>query len=183
MLEPVFQFIEKFVTDFSWRRLTIVFSFISIIAASFVLYEWQTSAYELARYERSTLVLKELDSLISSENREIRESAKIINSKIQEVVRKEDITSKLELSVSPEFAQIFFAILPWLLIALILIPNAFKNKEEPVNMLIGFIMFIFIVGFLAYFIPTDWSKLARYGGAQLFNIVVLALLARWGNRK
>ena len=145
MLEPVFQFIEKFVTDFSWRRLTIVFSFLSIIAASFFLYEWQTSTNELARYERSTQVLKELNTLISSENGEISESAKIINSRIQEVVRKDDITSKLELAVSPEFAQIFFAILPWLLIALILIPSAFKNKDEPLNMLLGFIMFIFLL--------------------------------------
>lgn len=182
MLEPVFQFIEKFVTDFSWRRLTIVFSFLSIIAASFFLYEWQTSTNELARYERSTQVLKELDVLISSGNEEISESAKIINSRLQEVVRKDDITSKLELSVSPEFAQIFFAILPWLLMALILIPNAFKNNDEPLNMLLGFIMFVFFVGFLAYFIPTDWSKLARYGGAQLFNIILIAFLARWGNK-
>ncbi len=123
MLDPVFQFIEKFVTDFSWRRLTIVFSILSILTAAFFLYEWQTSTNELARYERSTQVLKELNALINSENEEINESAKIINSRIQEVVKKDDITSKLELSVSSEFAQIFFAILPWLLIALILIPS------------------------------------------------------------
>jgi hypothetical protein len=41
MLQPVFDFIEKFATDFSWKRLIIVFSLVFIIGFVYFLFETQ----------------------------------------------------------------------------------------------------------------------------------------------
>ncbi len=60
------------------------------------------------------------------------------------IIEKDDITSKLEISASPELAQVFFAILPWILMALILVPAAAKNDKNPLHMTLGFLFFILI---------------------------------------
>jgi hypothetical protein len=53
MIQPFFDFMEKFATDFSWRRLIIFFTLIVIIGFLFFFYESQTFNNELTTYERT----------------------------------------------------------------------------------------------------------------------------------
>jgi len=43
MIQPFFDFIEKFATDFSWRRLIILFSLIFILGFVYFLYQSPTA--------------------------------------------------------------------------------------------------------------------------------------------
>jgi hypothetical protein len=183
LTEPIFQFAEKFVTDFSLRRIVIFFSFIFLILLSFTLYEWQTASFELSRYERSVKLLTNLDILVNSTNQDIKISANKIILNLTKVIDKDDITSKFEIIASPELTQSFFATLPWILILLIILPDSIKKKEEDIShIIIGFIIILLFIGLIAYFIPTDWDKWLRFGGMQGINLIFMSILAYYGNK-
>jgi len=61
MIQPFFDFIEKFATDFSWRRLIILFSLIFILGFVYFLYESQTATSQLSKYERSIEIIKQAE--------------------------------------------------------------------------------------------------------------------------
>lgn len=155
-----------------------------LVAISFMLYEWHTSSTELSKYERSTELLKTLEPLVGSKAPEISDSAKSIVLAINDIVGKSDITSSLEFSLSPQLAQSFFAMLPWIVFFILYIPIAVKDgKGEAYNAVVGFSIIICIVGSLAYFIPTEWSKWVRYGGVQAINFIIFMFFAYIGNKK
>lgn len=87
MLDPVFQFAEKFITDFSWRRLALFFSFIALLALTLVVYEWQTATFELSKYERAAALLQELETLSKSDNKDINIAVKEITKGVNEIGR------------------------------------------------------------------------------------------------
>jgi hypothetical protein len=73
MLQPVFDFIEKFATDFSWKRLIIFFSIILILGFIYFIYESQTANSQLTKYERTIDLVKKFDS-INTENSQTKKS-------------------------------------------------------------------------------------------------------------
>lgn len=183
MLEPLFQFVDKFVTDFSWKRLAIFFSFLGLVVLTFILYEWQTASNELSRYERATNILLKIEPLLKSKNSDIVETSKELVSNLKMVIEQKDIFSNLEVSVNPLVSQIFFGLLPWVIIVIISIPSEIaKNKSEAINMIIGFFIVIFFIGVLISFIPIEWNDWLRYGAVQLFNLILIVLLSWFGNK-
>ena len=166
----MFQFVEKFITDFSWRRLTIFIGILILLASSIMLYEWQTATNELSRYERSVVLLQELDNLIDSKHPEITEVSKTIISRLKTVVENDNFISTLNVSVSPEVSQAFFSASPWLLFFLIMLPSVLKGKDKDAgNILLGFGLFAIIAAVLAYFIPINLNNWIRFGVPQFFN--------------
>ena len=123
MLEPLFQFVEKFVTDFSWKRLAIFFSFLGLVVLTFILYEWQTASNELNRYERATSILLQIEPLLDSKNSVVVETSKELVDNLKLVIKQKDIFSSLEVSINPIISQIFFGLLPWIVIVIILLPS------------------------------------------------------------
>ena len=183
MLEPLFQFIEKFVTDFSWKRLTIFFSFLGLLVITFILYEWQTASNELNRYERATNILLKIEPLLNSNNSDMVAISKELVTNLRLVVKQKDIFSNIELSVNPIISQVFLGLLPWIIMFIIIIPSEIdKDKSEASNMIGGFFVIIFFIGLLISFIPTEWSNWLRYGAVQLFNFILIILLAWFGNK-
>ncbi len=184
LLEPLFQFVEKFITDFSWKRLAIFFSFLGLLVLTFVLYEWQTSSYELSRYEKATSILLQIEPLLDSKNSDVVEASKKLVINLTSVIEKKDIFSNLEISISPKVSQIFFGLLPWIIIVIILIPSEVVkgNKNDAANMFGGFAIVIFFLGLLISFIPVEWNNWIRYGGVQLINLALIILLAWFGNK-
>jgi hypothetical protein len=70
MLQPFFDFVEKFATDFSWKRLVISISLVLLVGAVFFLFESQTATYQLSKYERAVFILEKLESLSHSSDEE-----------------------------------------------------------------------------------------------------------------
>ncbi|ABV67582.1 hypothetical protein Abu_1326 [Aliarcobacter butzleri RM4018] len=183
MLEPLFQFVEKFVTDFSWKRLAIFFSFLGLVVLTFILYEWQTASNELNRYERATSILLQIEPLLDSKNSVVVETSKELVANLKLVIKQKDIFSSLEVSINPIISQIFFGLLPWIIIVIILIPSEIvKDKREAMNMIGGFFILLLFLGILISFIPIEWNNWLRYGGVQLFNLILIILLSWVGNK-
>ena len=63
MLKPVFDFIEKFITDFSLKRSLVVMAFILFITMSLFIFDSQTSTSQLSKYERSVKIIEKLESI------------------------------------------------------------------------------------------------------------------------
>jgi len=66
MLDPVFQFFEKLVSDFSWKRLALVIIVLGVIFGVAYVYEAQTGHFELQRTGKEIALLTDLIDL--SEN-------------------------------------------------------------------------------------------------------------------
>jgi len=181
MLEPTFQFIEKFITDFSWRRITIFFGIVLLLASTFIMYEWQTATSELTRYERTTELLQKLDKLGDSKNPKIIELSKTIITGLNKVIQNKNPSVSFEFSASLKTAQIFYALLPWLLFSLIVIILAMRGKQDDANdILLGFGIVAVFVGIVSYFIPSDLDGWLRYGAPQFLNILIIMYFIKKG---
>lgn len=75
MLEPVFSFFEKLVTEFSWRRFGFLFGVLVLVTIGAWIYESYTGNFRLARIQKSIQLLRELATL--SENKGVKEDEKL----------------------------------------------------------------------------------------------------------
>lgn len=63
MLDPVFQFFEKMVSDFSWKRLALVITVLGVIFGVAYVYETQTGHFELQKTGKEIALLTDLIAL------------------------------------------------------------------------------------------------------------------------
>lgn len=183
MLEPTSQFIEKFIADFSWRRLTVLLGIVLLFVSIFIVYEWQTATSELTRYERTTELLQKLDKLGESNNSEIIKLSKSIIINLHKVIQNKGPNITLEFSVSQKSAQTLYAMLPWLFFILIVIMFAMRGGQDNVSsILLGFGVITMFVGLISYFIPIDSNGWARYGVPQFLNMLILIYFVKKGKK-
>lgn len=184
MLDPAFQFIEKLITDFTWRRLFMLIGIVLLFVSLFVLYEWQTATSELTRYERTVALLQALDGLEKSSSPGILELSKSIVENLNQVVQSKNIGSFLEFSPSRKTSQVFFAVAPWLLFGFIVITLAMMGKQDDLkNILLGLGTVAFVTGMLSYLIPQNFSGLFRFGVPLALNLLILMYFINEGNKK
>src|SRR5712691_11680724 len=69
MLEPIVAFFERLISDFSWRRLLLVLSLLSITIFGLWVYESYTGSFQLARIDKEIALLERLAAL--SDQRQI----------------------------------------------------------------------------------------------------------------
>lgn len=70
MLQPFFDFVEKFATDFTWKRLVILISLVMLVGVALFLYEAQTATTQLSKYERTVAIIEKLGALKSDNEEE-----------------------------------------------------------------------------------------------------------------
>lgn len=171
-MQPIFDFLEKFITDFNWKRVSLLIFLIVFIIISYFLYE-QTFFSQISKIEKVTLILKDLENIkITEENKSIIND---IYSKIEYILNSDknlfDFLQKINLSV--EFNNAILNSSPWILLLLIFIPRILKKKDD-INALIGLCFFIFITGFIGYFLPNkNFLLYAIISNVLLFIILIL----------
>nr|WP_321460145.1 hypothetical protein [uncultured Vibrio sp.] len=183
MVQPIFDFIEKFATDFSWRRLVIFFSLLVLIGFSFFFYESQTFNNQLSAYERAVTLL-EKTSKLKHEDPLAQNVIKNIHSGLVDITERSSLDSGLDVTVSKEFKQALAGGALWAIAALAFLPSVLSgNRNDDHHAVIGCVIFALITGTGGYFLPTDWSAWVVYGlypvGLNLLLFIVLALI---GNR-
>lgn len=184
MLQPIFDFVEKFATDFSWKRLIISISLVILIGLVFFLYEAQTSTYELSKYERTVVILEKIN-LLSQDSDQEKNVINNIYSGLTEITEPSSYQTNLSANLPIEIRQALLAASPWLLFCLFFVPGYLKgNNSDAPSIVGGTLALAFIMGLGGYFIPQDWSAwiafgLYPFGG----NLLILVLLAWIGNRK
>lgn len=183
MFQPLADMMEKFATDFSWRRLIILLGFIILILLGFIFYEFETSTNQLSKYERTVVLLEKLNSLEQGNNN-IKSITTHIYSGLENITNPTSDSISLTLNISREQKQALFASLPWILFGLIFLPGVFKGEQKARNIVGGSAIFMFLVGLGGYFIPVEWGSIIGFALYPiLINIFLFAVLASMGRRK
>ena len=183
MLQPFFDFIERFATDFSWKRLVIAISLVIVAATIFFLYESQTATNQLSKYERSVVILEKLESLKLDSNQ-----SKKVTDNIYKGLKKitEPTTNPVSFTtkIPVELKQGLLAASPWLLFCLFFIPGYFKGKKENTSVVGGTLALSFIMGVGGYLIPIEWESWIAFGLYPFgVNLMILILLAWIGKKR
>ncbi len=183
MLQPVFDFIEKFSTDFTWKRLVIFMSLIVILIVIFLLYESQTATNQLSKYERSLSILKEVEILkfSDSESKEIKNN---ILKGLKTITNIENTSIYLGTKLSIELKQALLAASPWLLFCLFFIPAYLRKDTDASSIVGGTLALALIMGLGGYFIPPSWGSWIGFGLFPFgINLLIFFILMHYGNRK
>ena len=181
MLQPVFDFIEKFATDFNWKRVVIIVSIIFITVVCFYLYEDLTATYELKKYERTVAILQDLESLDKS----TKDQEKVIDNILAglgQVTREGSSGFQVPIFKNESLKLALFASAPWLLFTLAFVPSWARGDAESRNVVIGSLAFSIFVGVGGYLIPETWPSWVRFFGYGVVgNIILGVFLAIKGN--
>jgi hypothetical protein len=182
MLQPLFDFIEKLSTDFTWKRLVILISLVMLIGVALFLYEAQTAITQLSKYERTVAIVEKLSAL-KPENEEGKVVINNIYAGLSVITNPVSNPVAFSTNISIELKQAFLAATPWLLICLFFIPGYFKEKKDAASVVGGTIALALIMGMGGYFIPVELGSWVGFGmypvGANLF---IFILLMWYGNR-
>ncbi len=182
MLQPVFDFIEKFATDFTWKRLVIFFGIVAVVAVVFFLYEVQTATSQLSKYERSVVVIEKLESL-KLDNKESKVVATNIYTGLVNITKPNSSPATFKASLSTELKQALLASAPWLFFCLFFIPGYFRRDADAPSIVGATIALSIIVGSLGYFIPVEWGSWFGFGVYPFgINILIFILLMTFGNK-
>ena len=182
MLQPVFDFIEKFATDFTWKRLVIFLSFVVLLGIIFFLYESQTATNQLSKYERSIAILKNIE-VLKLDNNESKEVANNVYLGLIKITEQNFSPASFKTNFTTEFKQALLAASPWLLFCLVFIPAYFRHNEDAPSIIGGTLILATIMGTGGYFIPKEWSSWIGFGVYPFgINLIILLLLMWYGNR-
>ena len=183
MIQPFFDFMEKFATDFSWRRLIIFFTLIVIIGFSFFFYESQTFNNELTAYERTVALLEKTNKL-DHKDELANKTIENIHRGLVEITSKKNLASGLDIEIGQELKQAIAGSIIWFLFALFFIPRALRKEEnDDHNIVIGCVILGLITGAIGYFLPTNWNDWILFGLYPVgFNLLLFIAFAAYGNR-
>lgn len=184
MLQPFFDFVEKFATDFSWRRLIILFSLVVLIGFLYYMFEYQTATSQLSKYERSIAILNNMQS-IESDNYQAKIILENIRKGLIDITAKNTTELGIQISIRREFKQAIFAAAPWGLMAIFFIPSLVKRTRDDAASIVGGCLFIaFLIGLVGYFLPITWSGWIVFALYPIgINLSLFVLFAKMGGRK
>jgi hypothetical protein len=182
MLQPIFDWIEKFATDFTWKRLVIFLSFLALLGGSLAIYEQLTGTFELRKYEKAVGLLERLQSVQPGDPSAERVKANIYQGLVS-LTSKPEQTGSIEISFGGPLKQAIAAGAIWFVIAMFFLPGMFRGDVESRNALIGLTAFGTLVGFGGYMLPQSLPDWALYGLYPVgLNLLLVLLLAFIGNR-
>ena len=184
MLDPLFQYLDKIVTDFSWKRIGLLLFITIYLIFMFLLFEQNTSYFMISRLERSTSLLKELhelnDNHILSGDKELEA---IFNGIKRELLSSSDQSSFI-LDINPIILKGLAGAAPWILIALAYIPGIFRKEKDSSDALFGMFIFAVIFGGIGMLIPSSLGYNINYLLYPIghFLLAVIAILI-WQSKK
>lgn len=159
MFASIFNFLDKIITDFSWRRLITFITFFLIIGATIFIAESYTNYLALNKLEKEIMLLKEISQIKTK----IDNDSTLIN--IYEGLTK-DLAHLVNRrsnfpSINSYVLRFLVGSVPWILMTLAFIPG-FKRGDTQSNTIVGGIIFIIIFGGLGLLIPTSWGSTVHY---------------------
>jgi hypothetical protein len=132
MINPVFDFFEKLLEQFTWRRLIFVLILSFLAIASLVTYETYTGHFRLKRIEQSTNLLHKLTAL----SPEIKRSEDNASSDIfKALINDLDLFVNhrtTPFSVPIWLLKLLASVLPWILISTLFLVGDSKNSKNAV---------------------------------------------------
>jgi len=180
MFQPLVDVMEKFITDFSWKRIIILLGFLSLVIFAFIFYEAQTSTSQLSKYERTVVLLEKLD-VLNQNNSYSKNIVKKIYIGLENINNPISNTLTFSLNLPREIKQVLLASIPWVLFSIVFLPGFIRGDEESRNIFGGLLVILFLVGFGGYVIPASWGSIIGYILYPLIiNFLIFVFLIRHG---
>jgi hypothetical protein len=156
------EFIEKTISDFSIKRIAILFLLLALGVIATVSYELTTSTFRLDKFLKASELLVELEPLISSKNELVRDSAEEIIEQVQAILLQEQ-NSNIGLTTEEQrWALVILMSVPWILFSLAGIYEAFAKEPDWAYGVIGCWAIAFLFGWASFYIPTEIHWFYRY---------------------
>lgn len=187
MFESLFNAIEKFVNDFSWRRLfTWIIVLIVIICSAWTL-EYYTGYLRLARIDKTIELLKKLGDVQEIQRSTADESLRNIYQSIRSDLANFVAPPSSGTDISPGFMKAAAGALPWALFACIFLPAFRRGEKEAPYGIVGALFFAVLFGAVGWVLPEfDW-KLINYLIYPLGHFIVIVMLIysfqQWRNKR
>ena len=178
MLQPFFDFLEKWITDFTWKRPMILVGLFASVLVAFYAWEASTSTFQLQKYERTVDILEKLSHLKTLEPEELFVKKQVVNG-LQAITETRDTFLFVGFELSEALTQAFWGSLIWLIFVIAMLPEFLKGKEGSSASLFGALIIFFAVALLAYFVPTEWPK---WIFPICFNVLLIGILMLYGNK-
>lgn len=149
----------------------------------FYLYEDLTATYELKKYERAVLILKDLEGLEVS----TPDAKRVVNNilvGLSEITSEKPSEFEIGIFKNESLKLALLSSAPWLLFTLVFLPSWLRGDQESKNVVLGSLVFSAIIGGIGYSLPETWPNWLRiFGYAICFNFIVGVFLVKYGNRK
>lgn len=177
MLQPVFDFIEQFATDFTWKRLVI--SLVQLLQLQLYFFFMKHKQQQISCQNMSVqlLLLKNWSLL----NQIIKNLNQLLPIFTQDQRR---LLSLIQASLSTESKQALLASAArWLFFCLFFILGYFRQDTDAPSIVGASIAVAIIVGSLGYFIPVEWGPWIGFGIYPFgINFLIFASLMWYGNK-
>jgi hypothetical protein len=171
IFESIFDFLDKIVQDFSWRRLITFFLFLFLLGAGFVLFEEYTNTFHLSRLERSVALMKELRALrdsVSSDS-SLAGIYSGMRNDLDVLVNKRSFGP----SISPIVWRGLAGSAPWILTILAFLPGVRRGQTDN-SIIRGGIVFVVLFGGIGMLLPDSWGPNINYIVYPIGHYVVVA---------
>ena len=181
MLAPVFEFFDKLIEQFSWRRLLFIVAIFFIFGVCIIIYESYTGHFRLSRLGETIDLLHKVQSLpVPIAKNAQGESVKILESVLQEL-EEFSTNSATAFDIHPTALKGMAAFTPWLfLIAVFLMASPTRNIQSVLGMLLLAIPFSLIGAYIPTF-QYSWINYWVYPVVHCVLLVWFVLL--WNKRK
>ena len=182
MLQPVFDFIDKLSTDFSWKKVVVLAALLTIAIFFLFAYETQTNTSQLSKYERSIAILEKLES-IKLESTEAKNIKKNLYHGLSKINNSESSTFNMpgiELGISYELEQSLYTAAPLLLLSFLFLIEGKGGSSR----VLGGIFLAFLMGGIGYTATSiiNTSNNANYIPLTL-NVILFTIMAWFSKLK
>jgi hypothetical protein len=180
MIDPIIEFFEKLITQFTWRRLFFILIVLFIAIGVLVWYETYTGHFRLNKIERTTKLLTQLTELSEKIKKENNEKLTNIFQGITNDLNLYVNHSGTAFSIHPVVLKAMSAATPWVFMILAFLLSGTTTKQMIFGTLFLAIPFSIIGAILPDYTHV-WINYLLYPVGHFF--VIIALILIYQNRK
>lgn len=158
----ILDFIDKTITEFSAKRIAILFGILALGVIAIVSYELTTSKFRLDKYQQAAELLVTLGPLLESSSESVRLSAQEMAEDVKAILLKEINTQSGLSAEEHRKALVLLMSLPWVIFSLSGIVELFQGAKDWAYGVLGCLFLAFFFGFASYYVPPDLHWFYRY---------------------
>jgi hypothetical protein len=178
VIEAVLRAFERLVTDFSWKRLTLLGVLIATSFTLLIVFERTTATWRLSRLERSATLLEHLAQVRRDASADSGETTRLADSLLQQlraVIQEPPVSA----TMSPSLLRALVAALPWWLFAIAFAPGVKRGSSSDLAGLLGAVICGVLFGWLGLLLPDGLSPAVYYVVYPIGHFLAVVLLVSW----
>jgi hypothetical protein len=175
MIDPIIQFFEKLITQFSWRRLFFILIVVFISIGLLAWYETYTGHFRLNKIDNEIKLLAQLTTLSKAIKEENNDKLTSIFKGITQDLEMQINYSYPVFNIHPTLLKAMAAAFPWAFMLLLFVLTGNTPKETYFGTIALAAPFIIIGAFLPNYVAT-WLNYLIYPIGHFTIIIIVVLL-------